>query len=106
MVPVKPLPAPAHGGNWASFAPVIFLAGIAFLMMRGGFWPGILWLIGITSFVGSLGHGHPNKALSHLVWWGGLAFLFTTKVFFPGILVLLFICMMLNGSNGRSRSWW
>ena len=101
----KPIQTPAQGGTWASFVPVIFIVGIAFLLMRGAFWPGILWLIGITCFVGSLGHEHPNKALSHLVWWGGLAFLFTTKLFFPGILVLFLICMMLSGGHGK-RGWW
>jgi ribosomal protein L40E len=83
-----------HGG-----AP-LFLIGLLFLLITHTIWPGILVLIGITSFLKASSQGRGHKATTALVWWGGLALLFATHLFWPGILVLIGINMVLGGRRG------
>ncbi len=105
IAPVQPPYAqPQSSWDLKSIGPILFAGEVLFLLMRGNIWPGILWLIGISSFVGAMVSNRGHKAFSHLVWWGGLALLFATKAFWPGILILIFLCMMINGRN--HRSWW
>jgi hypothetical protein len=73
------------------------------LLATGRIWPGILWLVGITSSIAAIQAGRGDKALNILIWTVGLALLFATKAFWPGILVLVFLSMIVNG---RGRSWW
>jgi hypothetical protein len=68
-------------------------------------WPGILVLIGVTSFLKASSRGHGNQAGMALLWWCGLALLFATKLFWPGILVLIGISILLS-KPGRGFGWW
>jgi hypothetical protein len=86
--------------------PLLFAVGLFVLVMTGSVWPGILWLIGVSGFVGAMTQGRGDKALQSLVWWGGLALLFVTRAFWPGILVLLFLCMALGACGRGNRNWW
>jgi len=107
MAPARPAPAsrPSSGGLRSS-GPLLFLIGLFVLLMMGDIWPGILWLIGISSFVGAVSRGRGDKALMGLIWWGGLALLFATGTFWPGILLLLFLGMALGGHGRRYGGWW
>jgi hypothetical protein len=82
----------------------IFIAGLLLLLVTHTIWPGILWLIGVTSFVGAASNGRKDRAIMSLVWWGGLALLFATHTFWPGIIVLIFLSMAF-GSRGRGFGW-
>jgi Double zinc ribbon len=84
--------------------PVLFLVGVFVLLMSGNIWPGILWLIGISSFVGAVASGRGDRALLVLIWWGGLALLFATGTIWPGILLLMFLSMAI-GKRGRWSGW-
>jgi hypothetical protein len=84
---------------------MVFIVGMLLLLITHTIWPGILWLIGVTSFVGAASSGRHGQALLSLVWWGGLALLFATGTFWPGILVLVFLSMALGG-RGRGFGWW
>jgi hypothetical protein len=76
------------------------------LIVTGNIWPGILWLIGVSGFVGAMVHGRGDKALQALLWWGGLALLFATGTFWPGILVLGILCMALGKRGHGYGGWW
>ena len=93
-------------GGLSGAGPLLFLVGVFVLLMTGNIWPGILWLVGISSFVGAAAAGRSDKALTSLIWWVGLALLFATGAFWPGILVLVLLCMMVNGHRHSSRWWW
>jgi hypothetical protein len=97
-------PRPWQGGL-SGAGPLLFLVGLFVLLMYGSIWPGILWVIALSSFVGAAASGRADKALTTLIWWAGLALLFSTGAVWPGILLLAFVCMMLNG-RGRSSGWW
>lgn len=84
-------------------AGAFFLIGLGVLFLTGNFWPGILVLIGVTSFISETGHGRQNKGLGTLIFFTGLAFLFWTGAFFPGILILLGIMALLNSRHGFWR---
>jgi hypothetical protein len=105
IAPVQPPHVQHHSWNPTSVGPILFVVGIFFLLMRGNIWPGVLWLLAISSFIGAAASGRSQKALTGLVWWGGIALLFATKAFWPGILILVFLCMMING-RGHSSGWW
>ncbi|NJM06066.1 hypothetical protein HC891_07480 [Candidatus Gracilibacteria bacterium] len=54
-------------------------------------------LVGITSFISSIGRHRPQDGLAGLIWMFGLAFLFTVpKFFFPGILVLIALSILVQ----------
>jgi Double zinc ribbon len=108
--PVAP-PRPAavrqpRAGALRGNGPLLFAVGLFVLVMTGNIWPGILWLIGISSFVGATMHGRGDKAFQALLWWGGLALLFATGTFWPGILLLIFIGMALGGHGRGFGGWW
>lgn len=109
-LPMAPLRPPAMRqrsvGPFRGNGPLIFAVGLFVLLMTGNIWPGILWLIGVSSFVGAAMHGRGDKALQALFWWGGLALLFATGTFWPGILLLMFIGMVLGGRGRGFGGWW
>ena len=87
-------------------APLLFAIGLVVLVITGNIWPGILWLIGISGFIGAMTQGRGDKAFQALLWWGGLAVLFATGSFWPGILVLVFLGMALGGRGRGYGGWW
>ncbi len=93
-------------GGLAGVGPLLFLFGVFLLLMTGNIWPGILWLVGISSFVGAAAAGRSDKALTILVWTAGLALLFAHGTLWPGILLLVFLSMVVNGRGRSSRWWW
>jgi Double zinc ribbon len=106
MAPPRPMALPQRaGGSFRGNGPLLFAVGLFVLVMTGNVWPGILWLIGVSGFVGAVTQGRGDKALQALLWWGGLALLFATGTFWPGILVLVFLGMAL-GRRGRGYGWW
>jgi Double zinc ribbon len=106
MAPPRPAPVYRPQAGGLRGGPLLFLIGLFALLMTGNIWPGILWLIGISSFVGAAMNGRGDKALLALFWWGGLALLFATGTFWPGILLLAFIGMALGGRGRGYGHWW
>jgi hypothetical protein len=105
VAPARPSHAPMRAGGLQGSGRLLFVIGLLVLLMTGQIWPGILWLIGISSFVGAASRGHRNQALMALLWWGGMALLFATGTFWPGILLLVFFSWALGG-HGRGFGWW
>jgi Double zinc ribbon len=110
VLPVAPRPPVVitHRSNRSARAngPLLFGVGLLILIVTGNIWPGILWLIGISGFVGAMTHGRGDKAFQALLWWGGLALLFASGTFWPGILLLVFLSMALGGHGRGKRGCW
>jgi hypothetical protein len=67
----------------------VFLIGLGLLFLTDSFFPGILVLVGIVTYLVEAGRGQRNKAMRNLILFAGLAVLFWTDSIFPGILFLL-----------------
>jgi hypothetical protein len=67
------------------------LIGFIILMMNGLIWPGILLLMGLSSFAKERARGRADRAFGKLLLLGGLTLLFWTHTFWPGILLLMFV---------------
>jgi hypothetical protein len=94
-----PIPASRRTSrlNLDHVAGFLFLVGLALLFFSRSFWPGILVLVGVTSFISALARGRLQDGIGGLIWMLGLAFLFAVpKLFFPGILVLIALSMVLH----------
>lgn len=102
-----PPPVPAYGprpgrprrrrGEWDGLSGAIFLVGIGVLFLSRMFWPGILIVIGLSSFVQVAGRGRIGQGVRNTFWLFGLAFLFMMpRFFFPGILILVGISALLE----------
>jgi len=102
-----PVPAPRRSTRKARTkhkkAPLaaIWLIGLGILFLTELFWPGILVLIGISSYVDKAARGKRDEGLNTLVFFAGLALLFLTELFWPGILVLAGAMWLLNNRSGR-----
>ncbi len=79
----------------------IFFIGLAVLIATGNVWPGILVLVGVTSFISESARGRHRAAMQGLIFWGGLAVLFATGWFWPGILLLLGLSALVNPRGWR-----
>jgi hypothetical protein len=107
MAPPRPIATPQRpAGSFRGNGPLLFAVGLFILIMTGNIWPGILWLIGVSSFVGAMTQGRGDKALQALVWWGGLALLFATGTFWPGIVLVAILCMALGRRGQGYGGWW
>lgn len=102
---VQPVPAPVgpamgkrHRGRSFNTDAIkaAWLIGLGVLLLTGDFFPGILVLIGITSFMSDSQQGQHDKALRNLAFFVGLAVLFWTSFFWPGILFLIGGMFLLN----------
>lgn len=80
----------------------IWLIGLGILFLTELFWPGILVLIGVSSFVDKEAKGKRDEGLATLVFFSGLALLFLTELFWPGILVLAGVMWLLSR---KGRGW-
>lgn len=74
----------------------LMIFGIAFLLITGTFWPGILLLIGVVTYVNAWAAGHAARGLKPLLWLGGLTLLFATHTLWPGILLLIAVSWLLD----------
>lgn len=83
---------------------MLWLIGLGVLFLTGSFWPGILVLVGLSSYVHSIAHGHQQKALRDCIFFTGLAVLFWVNLFWPGILILIGITTLLSPELSRSTS--
>jgi hypothetical protein len=69
----------------------IFLIGLAVLLATGGFWPGVLFLWGLSSFVHkAIAKRDLAKGIESAVWpvWLGIAFSVPGELFLPSLLVM------------------
>jgi len=99
---------PAAASSGPSFAtrqavPIgaIWLIGIAVLAITNWWWPGILVLIGLTSFVSMMNRGPINYAISPLVFFLGMAVIAWLNWWWPGMLILIGVMMLLNAGTFR-----
>ncbi len=80
----------------------LWLVGLGVLFLTGTFWPGILLLVGFSSYLQGVARGRQQKALRGLIFFTGLAILFWTNLFWPGILILIGIILLLSSELRRS----
>jgi hypothetical protein len=97
VTPAVAVPAKRSWPNLDHLAGFLFFIGLALLFFSGRFWPGILVLVGVTSFISAIARGRTKDGLGGLIWMFGLAFLFAVpKFFFPGILVLIALSLLVQ----------
>ena len=90
-------------GRLASMNGALWLIGLGVLFLMHAIWPGILILVGISSYLMDSARGNQQKGLRTLVFFVGLALLTWTNRFFPGILILLGICALLSPEIRRGQ---
>jgi hypothetical protein len=66
------------------------------LFLTRNFFPGILVLIGITSYLSANAHGRSATALQPLMFFVGLAAIFWMGFSFPLVLLLLGLMALVN----------
>lgn len=86
---------------------MILLIGIgSLLLLKFPFWPAILIVIGLSSFLSQALSGSLLNGLRSTLWLFGIAFLIMVpKLWWPGIMVLVGLSIgleMLRRSVGRS----
>jgi hypothetical protein len=74
----------------------VWLIGLGLLFLTGQFFPGILFLVGVTSFLKHSGRGRDRQALQALVFFGGLTALFWWGFSLPLLLVWLGALMLIG----------
>lgn len=104
LQPYRPAAPPYRPGSARQNpGPIVFLIGLAILLMNGAIWPGILVLIGLSILFSQLAQGNFDKAVKGVVGFGLLAVLFGTGHFWPGGFIMLMIFSMVFGGRGGSR---
>jgi hypothetical protein len=105
MPATAPAPAPQmtmprqrhrHGHRQNDSIGAVWLIGLGLLFLTGHFFPGILFLIGITSFLKHSGRGRDRKAVQTLVFFLGLTALFWYGFSLPLLLIWLGAMALLN----------
>ncbi len=74
----------------------IWLIGLGLLILTGNIFPGVLALVGITSYMKESARGRPHKALESLVFFLGLTALFAVGFSWPGLFVWLGLMMLIK----------
>lgn len=98
------LPASAPARPWRRSARgditglAIMLIGIGVLLLaRMPFWPGILFVIGVSSFVSEASRGRIFQGIGSVLWLFGIAILFLVpRLWWPGLLVLIGLSVLLG----------
>jgi len=80
---------------------IIFLIGLGILFLTNTFWPGILVLLGITSYYNESARGHERRAMQGLIFFVGLALIAWTNFWWPGILILIGASMLFGNRGWR-----
>ncbi len=103
-----PTTTPAAGtasrgmGREKEISAAVWLIGLGVLFLTGSFWPGILVLVGVSTYVHEAAKGDRQGALRSLIFFAGLATLFWANLFWPGILILIGLTMLLSPELRRS----
>ena len=97
---VQPLLLAGSGG--------VFLIGLAVLAVFNWWWPGIMFLLGLTTLVGSASARQPRAGLYGALWMFGIAVIALLGWWWPGMLFLVGIMVLLSplltaGGAGRPR---
>ncbi|RRR65564.1 MAG: zinc-ribbon domain-containing protein [Candidatus Viridilinea halotolerans] len=95
--PPPPRAAPRQSkSGWEPAALAIFFVGFALLLLLPiKIFPGILALIGVSTFVSEALRGRAHQAVQSVIWLFGLTVLFTVpRLFFPGIIILVGLSML------------
>ena len=74
----------------------VWLIGLGLLFLTGTFWPGILVLLGITTYLHETARGRQEAAVRSVIFFCGLAALFWSGLFWPGILILAGLTALLS----------
>ncbi|MFN8376537.1 MAG: hypothetical protein U0694_27160 [Anaerolineae bacterium] len=74
----------------------VFLIGLAILFMTGYWWPGIMFVIGISSIARALGEGKAWYAAQGGLWAIGIGLVFAIGFSLPLLLIMIGISMLLG----------
>ena len=104
--PPAPVAPPRRRGpdaaRWGGITGGLFLIGLAVIALFNWWWPGILVLVGLTAFVGSLAGGQARGGIIGAIFMLGLAVIAAFNWWWPGILMLVGLTAIL-GSVLRSK---
>lgn len=91
--------------SWEGATGALFLLGLAALfLLKLPFWPGILVIVGITSFASESLRGRYYNGLSSVLWLFGIAFLIMVpRLWWPGILVIIGLNILLDVARRALR---
>ncbi len=105
--PAPPVAPHHHRGARQNPGPIVFLIGLAILLMNGAIWPGILVLIGLSILFTQLARGHTDKAIKAMLWFGGLALMFGSGRFGFGRFMMFAVVIIIVTSlfNSNRRIW-
>ncbi len=81
-----------HGGSVGA----VWLIGLGLLLLTGTIFPGVLALVGITSYMKESARGRHFKALQSLVFFLGLTTLFVFGFSWPGLFIWLGVMALLK----------
>ena len=105
MSATAPAPAPQltmphrrHGHRQRDSVGAVWLIGLGLLFLTGSFFPGILLLIGFTSYLSHSARGRERKGIQSLVFFGGLTALFWFGFSFPLLLLWIGAMILINRS--------
>jgi hypothetical protein len=96
--------ATANGKRVTQPNAAFWLIGVAMLFLTNTFWPGILVLVGLSSYLHESNHGQHDKGWRNLLFFGLLALLFWSNWFWPGILIVAGLMMLLSPKLRRCTS--
>jgi hypothetical protein len=74
----------------------IFLIGLAILWLTGNWFPGILFVVGVSSIARALGEGKAWSAAQGGLWAIGMGLVFTFGFSLPLLLIIIGISMVLG----------
>lgn len=81
----------------------IWLIGLGILFFTGEIFPGVLVLVGLTSYIKAAARGREQDGLRSFVFFGGLAAMFWFGWFWP--LILVWVGAMILFNRGRGWHW-
>lgn len=88
---------PSHSGSMNGLCWAIWPIGIAILLLtKIAFWPGILIVVGLSSYIQEAAKGRTQHALRSLIFFIGLTVLFWTGRWFPGMPILLVVMALIS----------
>lgn len=81
------------------------LIGVGLLLfLKLPFWPMILVVVGIATYVREVARGRIRQAFSSTIWLFGIAFLISVpRLLVPGLIILVGVSILLNLAKQRTN---
>ncbi len=98
-------PSRARWPRLKHLSSAVLIIGIGLiLLLKIPFWPTILIVCGLSSFLSAAGRGRMGGGLRSAIWLFGLTFLFSVpRLFVPGMIALVGLSIILNLGRWRMR---